>query len=374
MPFRLRAITKRILIIANIILALIYILASLSPYIKPTTSWFISLLGLGFPFLLLGVLFFLFFWLFVKRRLAWISLIALVVGIKSIGVVFAYNIPEKFREKKDSSHFRIASWNVARFLEWKKNNNEKSRTRLKMMDLIRKQNADVVCLQEFFYSPDSVYYHNIREIQAMGYPYFYFSYDPDGWLQYIGSVIFSRFPIVDTGLVRYFRPSMPEALIYADLKIGNDTIRLFTTHLQSVQFRQSDYEAISGIRKAEDSVFTRSRTVLSKLRKAMRYRSTQADVVRQIIDDSLYPVFFCGDLNDVPNSYTYFRIRGEMKDAFLNQGLGIGRTYTSLSPTLRIDYMFYDPHFRIRQFTRVTRKLSDHFMLVADVELVKPGL
>lgn len=371
MPFPLRVITKRILIIANILAAVFYILSSLSPYIKPTSNWFISLMGLGFPFLLLVLLCFFIFWLFVKRKLALISFFTMLIGIKSIGVVFGFNLPKQFSEKKEEKSIRIVSWNVARFLEWKKNNNEKSRTRLKMLDLIKEQEADILCLQEFFYSPDSVYYHNIREIQAMGYPYFYFSYDPDGWLQYIGSVIFSKYPIIDSGLVRYFRPSMPEALIYTDLKINDDTIRLFTTHLQSVQFRETDYAAISVISKAEDSMFSKSKTVLSKLRKAMRYRSTQADVVRKIMDDSLFPVFFCGDLNDVPNSYTYFRIRGDMKDAFLNKGLGIGRTYASLSPTLRIDYMFYDPGFRIRQFTRVVKPLSDHFLLKADVEIVK---
>jgi endonuclease/exonuclease/phosphatase family metal-dependent hydrolase len=60
-----------------------------------------------------------------------------------------------------------------------------------------------------------------------------------------------------------------------------------------------------------------------------------------------------------------------MKDAFLEKGFGIGRTYSSLSPTLRIDYIFADDNFRINQFTRVVKNLSDHFMIMADVELNK---
>ena len=303
--------------------------------------------------------------------MVWLPLLVLLFGFKSISVFIGFNKPAAFRYEKKPEQIRIASWNVARFLEWKKNDSEKSRKRLKMLEQIKKQDPDILCLQEFFYSPEPQFYHNIKEIQDMGYPYFYFSYDPDGWLQYIGSAIFSKYPIIDTGLVRYFRPAMPEALVHADIKINDDTIRVYSTHLQSVQFRQPEYQAINEIKNADDSLIDNSKTVLAKLRKAMRYRSTQADIVRQILDDSPYPVVFCGDLNDVPNSHTYFTIRGDMQDAFLEKGFGIGRTFSSLSPTLRIDYILADDHFKINQFTRVVKNLSDHFMIMADVELKK---
>ena len=303
--------------------------------------------------------------------MVWLPLLVLLFGFKSISVFIGFNKPAAFRYEKKPEQIRIASWNVARFLEWKKNDSEKSRKRLKMLEQIKKQDPDILCLQEFFYSPEPQFYHNIKEIQDMGYPYFYFSYDPDGWLQYIGSAIFSKYPIIDTGLVRYFRPAMPEALVHADIKINDDTIRVYSTHLQSVQFRQPEYQAINEIKNADDSLIDNSKTVLAKLRKAMRYRSTQADIVRQILDDSPYPLVFCGDLNDVPNSHTYFTIRGDMQDAFLEKGFGIGRTFSSLSPTLRIDYILADDHFKINQFTRVVKNLSDHFMIMADVELKK---
>jgi endonuclease/exonuclease/phosphatase family metal-dependent hydrolase len=60
-----------------------------------------------------------------------------------------------------------------------------------------------------------------------------------------------------------------------------------------------------------------------------------------------------------------------MQDAFLEKGFGIGRTFSSLSPTLRIDYILTDDQFSIKQFTRVVKYLSDHFMIMADVELKK---
>ena len=371
MPSRLRIITRRILVVLNIITAVLYLLSCLAPYIEPTSSWLIAVLGLAFPFLLIILIAFIFLWLILKLRRVWYSIVVLLVGYKSINVFWAFNAPSAFQYQKKPAEIRIASWNVARFLEWKRNNNEKSQTRLKMLEQIQKQNADILCLEEFFHSPDSNFYNNISEIKAMGYPYYYFSYDPDGLYQYIGSAIFSKYPMFDTGLVRYSRPSMPEALVHADIKVNNDTIRVFSTHLQSVQFRQGDYEAITEIQNAEDSLYVNSRSVLAKLRKAIMLRSSQADMARQIMDDSPYPTIFCADLNDTPNSYTYFTIRGQMQDAFLQKGFGIGRTYSSLSPTLRIDYIFTDHQFTIKQFTRVVKYLSDHFMIMADVELKK---
>ena len=58
-----------------------------------------------------------------------------------------------------------------------------------------------------------------------------------------------------------------------------------------------------------------------------------------------------------------------MQDAFLKKGFGIGRTFSAISPTLRIDYIFADDHFGIDQFRRIVRKYSDHYMLVADIKL-----
>jgi endonuclease/exonuclease/phosphatase family metal-dependent hydrolase len=371
MPSRFRIVARRILVVLNIIVAVLYLLSCLAPYIKPTNSWLIAVLGLAFPFLLALMLGFIFLWLILKLRRVWYSLIIFLLGYKSIGVFWAFNPASGFEYKKSPDRVRIASWNVARFLEWKRNSNEKSKTRLKMLEQIKKQDADILCLEEFFHSPDSAFYNNISEIKEMGYPYYYFSYDPDGDYQYIGSAIFSKYPMLDTGMVRYFRPSIPEALVHADIKVNKDTIRVYATHLQSVQFRQPDYEAIQEIKSAEDSILANSRTVLAKVRKAMNLRSSQADVARKIMDDSPYPVVFCGDLNDIPNSYTYFTIRGDMQDAFLKKGFGIGRTFSSLSPTLRIDYIFADNQFSIKQFTRVAKNLSDHFMILADVELNK---
>jgi endonuclease/exonuclease/phosphatase family metal-dependent hydrolase len=107
------------------------------------------------------------------------------------------------------------------------------------------------------------------------------------------------------------------------------------------------------------------------MRVAFTRRGIQANIVRETLDDSPYPSIICGDFNDVPNSYTYFQIRGTWQDAFLEKDFGIGRTYIALAPTLRIDYILPDPAFEIHQFDMIDEDLSDHLLLVADVSLKK---
>jgi endonuclease/exonuclease/phosphatase family metal-dependent hydrolase len=373
MASKLRLITKRIFIYINVITAIFFLLSCLVPFLNPQTWWFISFLALGFPFLLLLLIIFLLGWLFVLNpRYSLISLIALVVGFKSLFVFFSFHNPDKFNYTKEIKTLRVATWNVARFIEMRRNNNKGSQTRLKMLELLKQQDADIICLQEFFHSLDSSWYQNLNYIsENLNYPYWFFSHDLDADAHYTGSVIFSRYPIIDSGMIRYPRPTLPDALIHADIKLNDDTIRVYTTHLQSLQFGKRDYEKIGKIESAEDSLLTNSRTILSKIKKGFSYRSIQAGIINQVLGDSPYPVLFCADLNDVPNSYTYFTVRGDMQDAFLKKGFGIGRTFSAISPTLRIDYIFADDHFRIKQFNRIVKNYSDHFMLVADVELKK---
>ena len=365
--------TRRFFIYTNIAVVFFFLLSCLVPYLNPQRWWFISFFGLGFPILLLMVVFFAIGWLILlKPRYALISGIALLLGIKSISIFFAFHKNQAFNYKKEPQTIRVASWNVARFVELKRNNNKGSGVRLKMFDLIKQQDADVLCLQEFHTSIDSSYWDNIKPIQEeLGYPYYYFSFDNDGDNHYYSSIIFSRYPIIDTGKIRYPRPTLPDVLLHTDIKVNNDTVRVFTTHLQSLQFGKREYDKIDKIANARDSLLANSRSILAKLKKGFSYRSIQADLAHKIIKDSPHPVILCGDLNDVPNSYTYFTVRGSMQDAFLKKGFGIGRTFTSLSPTLRIDYILADKHFKVKQFKRVLKKYSDHYMLVADLQLKK---
>lgn len=370
MASKFRLFTKRFFIYTNIGVVFLFLLACLAPYLNPQKWWFISFLGLAFPFLLAVVLIYLAGWIIMRRRYLLISGIALLLGMKSITVFFSFHKPATFKLNKEPGSVRVVSWNVARFIEMKRNSNAGSLTRLKMLEQIKEQDADILCFQEFFHSVDPTWYANIDYIrEKFNYPYWIYSHDVDGDKHFTGSIIFSRYPIIDSGMIRYPRPTLPDALIHADIKVNDDTIRVYTTHLQSLQFDKGDYERISKIRDAEDGLVSNSRTIFSKIRRGVSNRSIQADIISKVLEDSPHPVIFCADLNDVPNSYAYFTIKGKMQDAFLRKGFGIGRTFSALSPTLRIDYIFADRQFKICQFNRIVRKYSDHYMLIADIGL-----
>lgn len=372
-----RKFTKAITLISNIVVVLLFLLACSNAWLHGGKWIFISLLGLIFPLLLLLVFGFMIFWLFFhSRRYALISLVALILGWQSIHALFAFDIHKRFITEKSSNALRVLTWNVHGWDEFITRKFGASGHRPKMMEYIKQQNADIICLQEFF-EPKKMKgaSSNISLIsQQLNYPYYYFSHDyqrPDGLYEF-GSIIFSRFPITDSFKFK-FTGNLPsrstESLLAADISINGKTIRIYTTHLQSVLFHNKDFRNVEIIKNVDDSVLEASKSVIKKLRTAYALRRIQSDLVREQIDQSPYPMIICGDFNDVPNSYTYFHILGSRQDAFIEKGFGIGRTYVNISPTLRIDYIMAHQEFHVLQCSKFPLPYSDHHPVIADFQI-----
>ncbi|MDQ6610670.1 MAG: endonuclease/exonuclease/phosphatase family protein [Bacteroidota bacterium] len=368
-----RSITRIVFLVLNVIISFIFLLACLAPSLNPIKWWYISMLGLGFGLIVVTLIAFMLFWIAFKPKFILISLIPLLIGYKSIGTFFALNTTQKFNYEKEKGTLRIAHWNVARFIEWYRNNNKGSQTRLKMMDLLKEQNADVLCMQEFFTSTDSIYYDNLNHVMnELGYPYFYYAWMNDGDRQWFGNVIFSKLPIIDSGKVFFPHSRYPETLLHADILYGKDTIRVYTTHLQSLNFKKEDFHNIDEIKEQQKDVIRNSKGIFGKVRRAMLVRKEQADIIKEMLSNDPYPTILTGDFNDVPNSYAYATVKDDkLQDVFLKKGFGIGRTFNNISPTLRIDYIFTTKDFEVKQFNRVVKNLSDHYLLVTDVKLKK---
>ncbi len=373
----LRNFTRRFFIIANLTIAILFLLACTNAFLHPNKWWFISLLGLVFPILLLLIVLFFFFWLFfTTRKWALISLITLIIGWKNIHAFFAFNLPSTFQEKKADNALRILTWNVRRWDEFINNRPHSSGHRTKMLEFIDQQNADVLCFQEFFES------HNPKEFasnipyiqQQLHFPYYFFSCDYRRYddMYESGVIIFSKYPIINSIKIRYGGKDTvraTESLIATDLNVNGKTIRIFTTHLQSVLFSNKEFRDLEIIKKVEDSSLQASKSIIKKLKRAYGFRGEQADLVREQLDKSPFPSIICGDFNDVPNSYAYFHIRGNLQDAFIKRGLGIGRSYMYISPTLRIDYIFADEQFDVLQCKKFNLPYSDHHPVIADLQL-----
>jgi endonuclease/exonuclease/phosphatase family metal-dependent hydrolase len=370
----LRKFTKRFFILLNIVVGVLFLLACCNAFLHPDKWWLISLLAFFFPLFLIILIVFLIFWIFTRSRYMLISTVCLLIGWKNIHAFFGFNLANHDFTHKDSASIRIMTWNVRSWDEFTTKKIGASHHRLPMLELVGKQDADILCFQEFYEPADSAR-SNIRYIQKqLNFPYFFFSKDfHNHFSKYeTGDIIFSKFPIVDSSLA-YFRSDniqKTERLIAADINVNGKIIRVYTTHLQSVTFKQKDFRNVEIVRNAEDSILQASRSLAKKLKDALGLRGYQADTVRRKLDGSPYPLIICGDFNDVPNSYTYFHIRGNLQDAFIAKNFGIGRTYMYISPTLRIDYIFPSNDFLIVQSMRLkSYPYSDHHAVLTDLQL-----
>jgi endonuclease/exonuclease/phosphatase family metal-dependent hydrolase len=368
----LRKFTKRFFILLNIAVACLFLLTCCNAFLHPDKWWFVSLLAFFFPLWLLLLLVLLAGWLFVSAKWSLISLVCLIIGWQPIRAFFGLHIGKKDFTQKQANALRVMTWNVRGWDEFITRKQGASGHRLPMLDLIGRQQADLLCIQEFYEPMDSAR-SNIGYIRdRLHFPYYYFSPDnrnPAGKYE-TGVIIFSRYPILRSARHLFSTgKNSRESLIEADIAVNGKQIRLFTTHLQSVLFKPKDFRDVEIIRKGQDSLLPASKSVAKKLKYAFSLRGAQADTVRKYLDESPYPDVICGDFNDVPNSYTYFHIRGDRQDAFIAGNFGIGRTYIHLSPTLRIDYILPSKAFRVLQSERIITPYSDHHPVIADLLL-----
>ncbi len=363
----LRRATKTIFIVINAVITLLFLVACLSPYINPAHWWMNGFTGLIVPYLALILVFFVVFWLVAKPVLSLLPLLTLLLGWQQLIVVFAWHSMSGFVKHKHDDDLRIADWNIQSFNGLSKAKTTRKMIRNEVAESILKFRPDVICLQEFNHAS------NVDNISLFSkqYPYHFFSrdYHRVNSNYQSGCIIFSKFPIIDSGKIQY---PVAESLIFADIVKGPDTIRIYTTHLQSFKFKKEDYNDIEKIKEQDDESLAASKSIFRKMRLAFSRRGIQAGMVKEAIDKSPFPSVISGDFNDVPNSYTYFHIKGEdRQDAFLQKGFGIGRSFIALAPTLRIDYILPDKHFDVKQFEMVDEDLSDHIMLLTDIRLKK---
>lgn len=375
MPRFVRKLSKKFFIISNIVAAALFLLACCNGFLTPGRYWYIALLGVGFPYLLLLMLGFIVFWAIFKSRWALLPLLAVLIGWSQVSRVMGVHLFKGFDEKKAEGSVRVMHWNVSRFDQM----NVKrpgGNYRQGILDFIRKMNPDIVCLAEFLES------NNPREFKqnipyfrdSLHYPYHFFAPDYRRWdnVYMHGVAIFSRYPLLDTQRIRFTGADSTksgESLLHADADVNGQRIRVFATHLQSLRFDGNDYSVFKDVAKAENGAVDKSKGVLRKFRQAYFLRSKQAEIVKREMDASPYPSVLCADFNDIPNSFTYDKIRGHHKDAFLSAGFGLGRTFAALSPTLRIDYILADPEIEVLQFKKTVLGYSDHYPLVADLRL-----
>ena len=365
-----RTLFRSVFLLINIGIIILYLLVSLVPFINTGKYWFIAFPGLAFPLLFFALFCFVIFWAVLKSKWFWISLIVMFLGIQQILAVFSFHLPQHFSQVKQPNTLRIFHWNVEGWDDYYENLKEGKSYYPQMMKLIQAQNADILCFEEYADDKDMADSNStLTTIRKMGYPYYLFAEtESDLHSNSNGVIIFSKFPILRSDTINYGKNTKAEHLLSIDIQAGEKMIRIFTTHLQSVRFEHAQYASLSKLKHAKDPGYRDSRTIVSKLKTGYEFRYSQAQTVKKQIEESLYPVIITGDFNDVPNSNTYFTIKGKLQDSFLEKGSFIGRTFRFISPTLRIDYILADKTFKVNQFRVIHVPYSDHYPIETDLE------
>jgi endonuclease/exonuclease/phosphatase family metal-dependent hydrolase len=375
----MKSIVKTLWLTANIALAGMYVLASLSTFIPPASFSFISIGTLAFPYLLVGFILAIIINFFAERKLAIVLLCLLPAGTINFLNTIALRTEIPWQANKDSSTLRVMTWNVQGFTSYLRKKKSKSAyktSRDEMLATMRSYNPDILCFQEYTNIENSKRRISIRkQLDTLGYPYSYCSKDragsfPKNPTVYVedGVAIFSKYPITDTGRITINHDEKSENLIYADIVFNNKPVRIFTAHLQSFTI----YADTAGDAKKGENIYE----ITYKRRKDAQYKVMETEVkhqqevttIRNEMNKSPYPIIYCGDLNITPTSYNYVLLKGNnLQDAFLQKGAGIGNTFYKIGPTLRIDVCLADTALQVQQCQRNKIKLSDHYPVIADV-------
>jgi endonuclease/exonuclease/phosphatase family metal-dependent hydrolase len=273
-----------------------------------------------------------------------------------------YSFPNKKNViTADVNPLKVMSYNVRLFdlYKWSNQNDAGSM----ILDIIKKENPDVICLQEFYSDQNQNYQQRIIDIQNTK-DYLISDKKQTG---YSGVAIFSKYPIISKGYVEVRTAN--QKCIYADIIKGRDTVRVYSIHLASVHLNNEDYKILKNFDLKEEEDITDVTGIGSKFLRAYEMRSEEVETIAPHIRTSPYKTIVCGDFNDTPVSYCYRQIKKNLKDAFIEKGTGIGNTFDYGLPFFRIDYILHSPEMITKSYSTSEKFPSDHHAIMAIIEL-----
>jgi endonuclease/exonuclease/phosphatase family metal-dependent hydrolase len=341
--------------------------------LHPGQWWVMGILSIGFPFTWVAFVVAVYFGYRKSKIFGWILILLWAAGFFIMKNVLAVHIPKEFAISKPAGSLRIMQWNCMQIAGIDKTIEKHKDKRFEAVQWLRKFKPDILLLQDFQdYKGELLWSSKALLEDTLGYKYSYFkSYytEEKPWgLVNEGVAIFSKIPLVDSGSIQYTGRSYPSYIAWATVIINNKPLRLATTHFTSMNLNSGTLSAdtLSYVQK-EDSAVLKTGSKWKKLQYYQPYHVLQAAMLRSFLDSSTIPVILGTDMNSVPSSYVYKMVRGKRKDAFLEAGFGLGKSYFSRLPNLRIDYLLMDDSFEINQLQQTYLRLSDHLLLLADV-------
>lgn len=296
-----------------------------------------------------------------------VTLIAICIGWNTLIATFGLIGTEGKSEKNEEGLIRLMTYNVHNFKPYGEDNTIEAKE--KMFAVVKAQNPDVVCFQEFFTKPKGPY-DTIDSLKKMlDAKYYYFVPTQKTASEAIGFAIFSKFPIKNKGEVM-FENSFGNGSIFVDLTVNNQDIRVYNVHLQSISFVKEDYNYLEKVTKEMSVEKSSSKRIVRMLKSAFQKRAEQVHVMKNHMNNCDIPFVIAGDFNDTPASYAVTKITDSLNNAFLKKGSGLGRTYNGKFPNFQIDYIATTKNIEVVNYHIVEAKLSDHFPVRSDLRLL----
>jgi endonuclease/exonuclease/phosphatase family metal-dependent hydrolase len=341
-----------------------------SPFIHPKMIWWIPLFGLAYPIIFwFNIISLILLFSLRRKRLRWVLLVILILGSPLHTRYFSLGSSKE--QNTDKTTITIMSYNVRLFDRYQWVGDGHFSPKDSIIDLFKNEDPDILCLQEYLKDNSSKPFIRAKDIsETNSYNYIHERTVQEQKKLQFGLATFSKYPIIYKGNV-FNEQQQDQFCIFTDLKIGNDTIRVYNMHLQSIRFQKEDYHVIITQTEIGEKRIERIKNMLRKVKNAYAPRIEQTQQIIDHIKTSPYPVIACGDFNDTPLSFVYNLFSNELTDAFLSTSFGAGRTYAGRVPAGRIDYIFVDSGFNPLNFSIQKEVFSDHFAIKAALELGK---
>jgi endonuclease/exonuclease/phosphatase family metal-dependent hydrolase len=239
--------------------------------------------------------------------------------------------------------------------------------RNRIFEQISYSSPDIICLQEFVDDKGGKFKILDTLPLFQKAKNFHFEYSKNVRnLNFFGIATFSKYPIISKGRIN-FPNSKNNLCIYTDINADGKIIRVYNMHLQSIRFNEENYEFADKLRNInninpDEKFKAESKKILRRLKKGFLKRAPQSEIIAEHIKTSPYPFIICGDFNDTPSSYSYYKISDNLSDAFSESGNGLGLTYAGGSfPAFRIDYILHSPSLKSYGYKCERVYYSDHF-------------
>ncbi|MEM0993270.1 MAG: endonuclease/exonuclease/phosphatase family protein, partial [Bacteroidota bacterium] len=310
-------------------LIIVTLLSYLSPFLHPEQFSWISALGLIYPFLLLLNLLFLLYWGIRRKRYFLFSLVCVLLG----WTFLSRNFGLSGTNEREVASLKIMTFNASSG-HYFPLPNAVGRDEKAFRTYVAAQDAEIICLQEFFYAP------NFQKITTSEQQKYHFAYSDSRRL-----VIASIYPIKHYESLEFVNSS--NGTLFADVEVDGKMVRIYNTHLKSNQITDIVDEVAEEKKFREKETWQKIKRIFEGYRKMAKVRATQAENLAAHMAQSPYPVILCGDFNDVPQSYAYETLTKDLVDHFQVKGKGIGSTFAGNLPFLRIDYIMSSPSLKV---------------------------